>query len=293
MTGTRSTPRLVATDLDGTLVRDDGSVSPLTRQVLTALVSRGVPVVIATARPLRWLEDIWPLVGAGAMGVVSNGAIWWDTGQPAGQRLRHLHGIGRGEGLDLCARIAGRLPQAAFAIETAEGLRLGPGFVDPYAHPADTPRGELPRIWDLPAVKLMVRHTQPEAADWPTWRHEVVSAVGPDAEATWSGTGLVEISGRGVTKAAALARLCDELTVDAQEVVAFGDMPNDLPMLTWAGTSYAMANADPAVVAVAGGLAPSNTDDGVARTLIDLFDLSASLGTDLSASLRDSDHPRE
>ena len=55
----------------------------------------------------------------------------------------------------------------------------------------------------------------------------------------------MEISAAGVTKGDALARLCERLGVDAADVVAFGDMPNDLPMLTWAGTSYAMANAHP------------------------------------------------
>ncbi len=91
---------------------------------------------------------------------------------------------------------------------------------------------------------------------------------------TWSSTGaLVEISAAGVTKATTLALLCEELGVGAEEVVAFGDMPNDLAMLEWAGTSYAMANGHPSVLELAGHVAPANEDDGVAATLEELFGL--------------------
>jgi hydroxymethylpyrimidine pyrophosphatase-like HAD family hydrolase len=100
-----------------------------------------------------------------------------------------------------------------------------------------------------------------------------VAAVGDDAVATWSGERLVEISAPGVTKAATLALLADELGVPAVDVVAFGDMPNDLAMLEWAGTSYAMANADPLVLAAADHVAPSNEEDGVASVLSAIYGL--------------------
>jgi hydroxymethylpyrimidine pyrophosphatase-like HAD family hydrolase len=104
-------------------------------------------------------------------------------------------------------------------------------------------------------------------------RTRVIEAVGNRAVPTWSGDHLVEISAAGITKASTLARICAELGVEARDVVAFGDMPNDLPMLAWAGTSYAMANADPAVIAAADHVVPSNDDDGVATVLVGLFDL--------------------
>ena len=62
--------------------------------------------------------------------------------------------------------------------------------------------------------------------------------------------------------------------IGPRDVVAFGDMPNDLPMLEWAGTSYAMANAHASVRDLADHLAPANDDDGVAVVLADLFELS-------------------
>jgi hydroxymethylpyrimidine pyrophosphatase-like HAD family hydrolase len=87
------------------------------------------------------------------------------------------------------------------------------------------------------------------------------------------GSGLVEISAAGVTKASGLAELCAERGIQAADVVAFGDMPNDLPMLVWAGRPYAVANAHPDVLAAVPGRAPANDADGVARVLADLFDL--------------------
>jgi hydroxymethylpyrimidine pyrophosphatase-like HAD family hydrolase len=85
--------------------------------------------------------------------------------------------------------------------------------------------------------------------------------------------GLMEISAVGVTKGAALARLCELRGVEPRDVLAFGDMPNDLPMLTWAGTSYAVANAHPSVLETADHVAPANDDDGVASVLAEVFGL--------------------
>ena len=91
---------------------------------------------------------------------------------------------------------------------------------------------------------------------------------------TWSSsTALLEISAPGVTKASTLAQVASGLGVEAADVIAFGDMPNDLPMLTWAGTSYAMADAHPSVVAAADHLAPGHDEDGVAQVLAGVFDL--------------------
>ncbi len=88
-------PRLVATDLDGTLVRSDGTVSELTRRVLAELDERDVPVVIVTARPLRWMDDLWPMVGRHGFAIVSNGAIWYDVAAGRVRDLQRHRGGGR------------------------------------------------------------------------------------------------------------------------------------------------------------------------------------------------------
>jgi hydroxymethylpyrimidine pyrophosphatase-like HAD family hydrolase len=101
----------------------------------------------------------------------------------------------------------------------------------------------------------------------------VFDAVGERATPTWTVDRLIEISAPGVTKGGALAELCGRLEVAADEVVAFGDMPNDVPMLRWAGTSYAVANAHPDAIASASHRAPANHDDGVAVVLAGIFGL--------------------
>jgi hydroxymethylpyrimidine pyrophosphatase-like HAD family hydrolase len=79
------------------------------------------------------------------------------------------------------------------------------------------------------------------------------------------------MSAAGVTKASTLALLTAELGVERDDVVAFGDMPNDVAMLEWAGTAYAMENAHPLVKAAADRVAPRNDEDGVAQVLESLF----------------------
>jgi hydroxymethylpyrimidine pyrophosphatase-like HAD family hydrolase len=82
-----------------------------------------------------------------------------------------------------------------------------------------------------------------------------------------SGEWVVEVSAAGVNKAAALKELAADLGVEPDEVVAFGDYPNDLPMLQWAGRSIAPANAHPEVLARVDEVTASNHDDGVALAI--------------------------
>jgi Cof subfamily protein (haloacid dehalogenase superfamily) len=260
-------PGLVATDLDGTLLRSDGTVSPRTRDILLELDRSGVPVVFVTGRPLRWMEALWGSVAAHGLAIVANGAVVYDV--TAGQ-LRDVTGIAREAGLRLARSISAELPGTAFAIETVDGLRLGDGFTGRRPFPEETPRGLLEDVWDQDAIKVLVRHP---SVPFEELRDAVAVAVGDLATASWSMEGLVEISAAGVTKAATLERVSTELGVDAADVVAFGDMPNDLAMLTWAGTSYAMGNAHPSVLEVAAHVAPTNDDDGVATVLAELFEL--------------------
>lgn len=260
-------PRLVATDLDGTLVHSDGSLTPRTREVLAALEALGVPLVVVTARPMRWMDELWPLVGRAGLGVVSNGAIVYDVarGRPA-----RVTGIDAAEGLVLAAAIRAAVPEATFAIECVSGLKRDPRFLEPHEVPPGSPVAELEELWSEPAVKVMVRCPSMEPGDLLS---RTAEAVGDLATVSWTVAGLVEIGPRGVTKATTLAEVCAELGVDAADVVAFGDMPNDIPMLTWAGTGYAMANAHPSVLACADHVAPGNDADGVAETLAALFGL--------------------
>lgn len=252
---------LIATDLDGTLLAADSTEVPAyTASVLQRVDAAGIPVVFVTGRPLRWIEPLRRHIGRHGSVIASNGAITYDA--RAGE-IVHLRGIGPEMGLALTRDVTARLPGAQFAIECAEGIRLSPDFREGFPMP-HAPRGPLEEVWTDPAVKLLVRAP---GVDSDELREAVTAAVGERATVTWSVPGLIEVSAAAVTKASALAALCAERGIDASEVVAFGDMPNDIAMLAWAGTAYAVEGAHESVVRVADRRAPACADEGVAQVL--------------------------
>jgi Cof subfamily protein (haloacid dehalogenase superfamily) len=259
-------PRLVATDLDGTLVHSDGTVTPRTRAALAAAEEAGLAVVFVTGRPLRWAREVFEHVGPHGLAIVSNGALVWDVAADAVALHRP---IPVEVGLEVCAAIRAAVPGASFGVESLDGLVLEPDFLERHAVPDGVRRGPVTELFDAPAVKILARH---EALEPQVFWDRAAAAVGDRATVTWSSaTALLEISAAGVTKATTLALLCERLGIDATQVVALGDMPNDLAMLEWAGTSYAMANAHPTVLEVADHVAPPNDDDGVAVVIEQLL----------------------
>ena len=268
MNGGTSRPRLVATDLDGTLLDDEGRLTEHTQDVLRRVQALGVRVVIVTARPLRWMDELWAQVGGGrGVGIVSNGAITYDI---EGREVLDLVGIPADIGLPMVDAVREAAPGTAIALECLGGYRHEPAYVDLHPTPPDMRVGDLAELWDEPAVKVLAQHLTLDPDDF---RTRVVDAVGDSATPTWTIDHLMEISAAGVTKGGALASLCARLGVAPEEAIAFGDMPNDLAMLTWAGTSYAVANGHESVLAAADHIAPRNSDDGVAATLSRVFGL--------------------
>ncbi|MGL5808433.1 MAG: HAD family hydrolase [Nocardioides sp.] len=277
----RVPPKLVATDLDGTLLTSEGVITPRTRRTLDAVARLGVPVVVVTGRPVRWMERLWDEIGghrAGGLGVLSNGAIVYDV---ARREVRDSLTISARTVLEVTSALRREIPGVVFALEQGAGLGREPGFLPKLdnASQSDSPATSVAAVEDLllatagdVVVKLLVQH---DTADPEAFWAEVDRTVGHLVTTTWSSAhAMVEVSGPGVTKAATLARVARECGVRADEVLALGDMPNDVPMLEWAGTAYAMENAHPAAIAAAGRSAPSNDQDGVAVVLEEAFGLS-------------------
>lgn len=258
--------RLVATDLDGTLLHTDGTVTDRTRAVIDALDRRGLLVVFVTGRPLRWMDALWRHVGDHGLAICSNGAVVYDV---AGHRIAQVRPIPRDVGLAAADAIRAAVPGSAFAVERTDGFGKEPVF-RPDEQGVDELRvAELAEIFDDSVVKLLALHGELSPADY--WSR-VEQVAGRDLTTTWSSVGaLVEMSAAGVTKASTLELLCAEHGISPEEVVAFGDMPNDLALLEWAGTSYAMGNAHASVLECATHVAPRNDEDGVARVLEELF----------------------
>ena len=257
-------PRLVATDLDGTLVGADGRVSARTAEVLARVDALGVPVVFVTARPLRWMGDIWPYVGSHSLAIVSNGAILYDAG--AG-RVVDIRGIDPEVGIPLLADLAAALPRAGLGLEYASGLHRTVLYESDEV-PDPSTVSDLRAPWLGPVAKMLVKDYSVPSDEL---RAVTARVIGDRATPTWSVPGLVEISASGITKGWRLREVCRSLGIDAADVVAFGDMPNDLDMMGWAGTSYAMANGHESVRAAATHVAPANDQDGVAHVLSELY----------------------
>jgi Cof subfamily protein (haloacid dehalogenase superfamily) len=262
--------RMVACDLDGTIVRRDGTVSRRTMEVLTACERSGVEVVFVTGRPPRWVLPIAQLTGHRGVALCGNGAAVLDLGS---DQVVESHTLSVIDVLDAVTRLRVRLPGAAFALETMSGYRREPGFQTRAGAADDIPVGPLAELMidHPPVLKILCRLAAPHDGTISTdamlqVAREALAGVCEVVHSNPDG-GMLEISALGVTKASALARLAAKLGIDARDVVAFGDMPNDVEMLAWAGTGYAMKGGHPAAIAAAAEVAPPCEQDGVAQVL--------------------------
>ncbi|MGJ9422763.1 HAD family hydrolase [Aeromicrobium sp. CF3.5] len=241
-----SFPRVLATDLDGTLLRSDGTVSDRTRRALEAAWATGIITVFVTARPPRWLDDLVDHVGEHGIAICGNGAFVYDVPQ---RRVVIERAFDPDAVSALVADLRDAVPGIGFAAERSDGM--GRDLEDPGT--------------DRPVGKLLAQSAQLEA---PEFHRLVMEAVGDRAEIGFSGVhGLAEMTAPGVTKAAGLSMWCNERDITAEQVWACGDMPNDLPMLRWAGRAFAVANAHAEVLAAAHEILVSNDDDAVATVL--------------------------
>lgn len=253
---------VIATDLDGTLLRNDSTISPRTRTALDLSLAAGIGIVLVTARPPRRVLALVDKLGVDGLAICTNGALVYDLTNRSVLRESKISAEGAQQ-LVLALRAA--IPGCCFAVEI--GLRYGqePDYaIDSPHDDADLRLGDALALCAEGVTKLIVRHRAHPLDDLVRLASEVVGDLGV---VTHSGAPFVEVSAPGVTKATALAALCADLQIPAAEVLACGDMPNDLPMLAWAGWAVAVANAHPAVLAAADLITASNEEDGVARVI--------------------------
>jgi Cof subfamily protein (haloacid dehalogenase superfamily) len=261
--------RLVASDVDGTLLRSDGTVSDRTRAALRAASDAGLIVAFVTGRPPRWLDVLVDETGHVGVAVGANGAVIYDVAE---ERILRAHLLGTQLMAELGRDLRREFPDVVFAVEYGLGFAAEPGYVHEWTiNPARDRRGNpiapprvasFEQIIDEPGVKLLAKDRE---ADPDAFLAAAVALVGDRATITHSSSfGLLEISAPGVTKATGLAELAESHGVAPHEVLAVGDMPNDVPMLLWAGRSYAVANAHPSVREAADEVVASNDDDAVA-----------------------------
>ena len=271
---------VVATDLDGTLLRSDRTISERTAAAMAGAATAGIRVVWATARARHSIDELAASCGFRGTAIGANGAVILDLvdGTPT---IVDTRSVPAETVASAKAVVRELVPGVAFAtvgstrfVAEARYAELCV-FADHHRHPRDMELSEQGLSADVePTVKIVARHrdTTSEAL------YELVAAAGIDGvELTHSGAPYIEMSAAGVSKASALQGLCEQWGISSDSVAAVGDARNDLPMLAWAGTALCPSNAAQVVRAVADRVLESNDEDAVARYLEELTERRAAL----------------
>jgi Cof subfamily protein (haloacid dehalogenase superfamily) len=263
-------PALIASDVDGTLVGDYDTITPRTRNAIRAVVAAGVPFILATGRPPRWVRPLVDNLGFAPMAVCANGAVIYDSATDRVVSARTLPVDALAELAEIATRV---IPAAGLAVErigisahdtATPQFVSSPGYEHAWLNPDNT-EVSIEDLLSAPAIKLLIRKAGARSDDMAA---ALAKHVGPQGAITYStNNGLIEIVPHGISKASGVEEIARPLGISLDDAVAFGDMPNDVPMLVRAGHGVAMANAHPEVLAVANEVTTSNTDDGVARVL--------------------------
>ncbi|MET9455230.1 HAD family hydrolase [Streptomyces canus] len=255
--------RLIATDLDGTLLRSDESVSQRTRDALAAATAAGAVHIVVTGRGARWTRHVLDDLGYDGLAVCAQGAQVYHAGE---HRLltsvtldRQLAGVALAK---IEAEI-GPLYLAASRDGLDGDVMVGPGYAVTGALPS-TPFTDASDLWAAPLNKIYIQH--PELSD-DELAQAAVRAAGGFVSVAMAGQGIVELLPLGLSKATGLSLAARRLGVKAADTIAFGDMPNDLPMFAWASYGVAMADAHEELKAVADEVTSSNEEDGIAVVL--------------------------
>jgi hypothetical protein len=267
--------RVVASDLDGTLLRSDGSIDERTRRAVAGVEAAGALFVICTARPARWMRPLADATGHRGVAICANGGVLWDLHSDSAIEEFPLEpAIAR----QVVALLQAALPGGHWAVERANGFGHEPTYMPRWPVPENTIIEAVEMLVEEPSLKLMLRHDRLTADVLLQRAREVVGHLAELSHSN-SADGLLEIAAAGVSKASALTRVCAERGLRSGDVIAFGDMPNDLPMLEWAGHAVAVANAHPDLIAAADEVTTDNDDAGVARVLERLFGIDAGPAT--------------
>ncbi|WP_181799364.1 HAD family hydrolase [Kitasatospora acidiphila] len=260
--------RLIATDLDGTLLSPEETVSARTRAAVATATAAGAVHIIVTGRSAAWARPVFDQIGYTGLAVCSQGAQVYDAGA---HRLLTSMTLDRRLGalaLEKLATEVGRLSVAA-GQDGLDGAVLAQQ--DYSLHNPELPVqrvGGTAELLTAPISKLYIQHAELTDDQLAEVAQRVIGSL---VTVTVAGPRIVELLPLGLSKATGLSLAARRLGLRAADTIAFGDMPNDLPMFRWAGRGVAMANAHPELLAVADEVTASNADDGVALVLERLY----------------------
>lgn len=262
---------LVATDLDGTLLRPDTTVSPFTVDTLRRAREADLPVVVVTGRPPRWIVPVARATQHSGAAIGANGAVLVDLATGLITESFPLDADALDE---VVSTLRAEVPGIGFAVEWAapdsahtETFAYERAFRTRFPIEIPAYDGDIREAARGRRVVKLLARVEGDHHDADTFVDLAVGHVEHLVTVTHSNSDdvLLEMSARGVTKGSALARVAAEHGVEPRAAAAAGDMPNDVPMLSWAGVGLGVQGAHPLVLGVADAVLPSPQEDGVAR----------------------------
>jgi Cof subfamily protein (haloacid dehalogenase superfamily) len=266
-------PKLIATDLDGTIVNHDGRISERTISAFKSARDLGVEIFFVTGRPPRWMPEIREAFGFGSA-ICGNGAMLYDL---MGDKVLEEWLIELPEQFETVTRLRKSIPEVSFAVESHNYFHREKTYIPRWDVGLDNIGVHtIEEVIKSPALKMLARCSQQNLSS-----DEMLAIAMRELEGLVTVThsnphdSLLEISALGVSKGATLARMAERLGITADECVTFGDNPNDFSMLEWAGRSYAMASGHPDGAKYAKSVAGPCEEDGVAIAIEALLDLPA------------------
>ncbi len=269
VTGKR--PKLIATDLDGTIVAHYGFISDRTKIAFAAAHAAGIHIYFITGRPIRWMKEIKDNFNFG-LGVCGNGALLYDF---INEKVLEEWSFSVEAQLETVKRLRQVIPPVSFATEIGEDFLREKKYVPRWDIGEDNVGVDLiEEVITAPALKMLARCSDGEFSS-----DEMLALASKALEGIATVThsnstdSLLEISAVGVSKGATLSRVAGRLGLTADDCVTFGDNPNDFSMLSWASRSWAMADGHPDLMKYAKFQTDPHQEDGVAKVIEQLLQL--------------------
>ena len=266
-------PKLIATDLDGTIVSHDGVITQRTIDAFTRAKDLGVHVFFVTGRPPRWMGEIREAFGFGAA-ICCNGAMLYDL---MNDSVLEEWMISVDEQLEIVRRMRIAMPEMSFAVESNDHYHREIAYIPKWDIGMDNVGVEkIENIISRPALKVLARCSNLEftSDEMVEIAHRELSDIVTVTHSA-ANDSLIEISALNISKGATLSVMAQRLGLTADDCVAFGDNPNDFSMLEWASHSYAITGGHPEAPSFAKSVAEPCESDGVAKIIEALLELPA------------------
>jgi Cof subfamily protein (haloacid dehalogenase superfamily) len=261
VTGKR--PKLIGTDLDGTIVAHYGFISERTKIAFTAAHEAGIHIYFVTGRPIRWMSEIKENFNFGT-GICANGAMLYDF---INQKVLEQWLFSPESQLETVKRLREVIPLVNFAVEIDEQFHREKDYLARWDID-NVGVNKIEEVINKPALKMLARCGDASMSSDEMMSVATKALVGI-ATVTHSNStdSLLEISADGVSKGATLAKIAARHGLTAEDCVTFGDNPNDFSMLSWAGRSWGMEDGHPDLLKYAKFQTDAHQEDGVAKVI--------------------------